>query len=51
MFIASNTESMRKVNEMSDHVGLHSVSVLYVILQYSFIHVTMATDGDVNFPE
>ena len=46
-----------EVNEMSDHVvdvddmGLHSVSDLYAMLQYSFTHVTIVSDGNVNFPE
>ena len=32
-------------------MGLHSVSDLYAMLQYSLTHVTMASGGDVNFPK
>ena len=32
-------------------MGLHSVSDFYAMLQHSFTRVTIASDGDVNFPE
>ena len=32
-------------------MGLHSVGDFYAMLQYGFSCVTMASGGDVNFPE
>ena len=37
--------------DVTDDMGLYSVSDVYSMLQYSFTHVTMAIYGDVNFPE
>ena len=32
-------------------MGSHLVSDFYTMLQYSFTHVTIVSDGNVNFPE
>ena len=32
-------------------IGLHSVNDFYAMPPYSFTHVTLASDGDVNFPK
>ena len=37
--------------DVNDDMGLHSISDFYAMLQYSFTRVTIASDGDVNFPE
>ena len=38
--------------EVNDDMGLHSVSDFYAMLQHSFINgITIASDGDLNFPE
>ena len=37
--------------DVTDDMGLHSVSDFYAMLQYSFTCTAMASDGDVSFPE
>ena len=37
--------------DVTDDIGLHSVCDFYAMLQYSFTHVAIASNGDVSFPE
>ena len=38
-------------DDVTDDMGLHSVSDLYAMLQHSFTLVAITSDGDVKFPE
>ena len=37
--------------DVNDDMGLQSFSNFCAMLQYSFTRITIASDGNVNFPE
>ena len=51
----NNSKLMRRAItwfcDVSDDMGLHSVSGFYAVLQHTSTRVTKASDGDVNFPK